>query len=326
MVFNSILDNVGNTPLISIGLEDFPSVKLFSKLEYLNPTGSVKDRAASYILKTCLERGIINQKTTIVESSSGNFGVALSAYCRKHGLKFICVVDPNILPVNRMLIQAFGGEIDEVQEPDSNGGYLLTRIARVNEWLGKLDNIYWVNQYGNKLNADAYYHSLGNEIYNEFPDELDYLFLGISSGGTITGISRKMKEKYPNIKIIAVDIYGSVIFGHPSSKRHIPGIGSSMRPDILKDAFIDDVVMISEVETIRHCHALLQEQNVFVGGSSGSVYAGVKKYFAKNPINGMSVNAMCIFPDRGERYTSTIYDKEWAHGFIKGHEVEDIYV
>lgn len=312
MFISSILEKVGNTPVIKLDTPGLPDVNLFCKLEYYNPTGSVKDRAACYILQKCLKEKIIDQDTTIIESSSGNFGVALAAYCKLFSLKFICVIDPNISPINEMLISSYyNSQICRVNTTDRNGGYLLTRIEKVKELKASIENSYWINQYGNELNAEAYYTSLGEEICNDFHGGLDYVFLGVSSGGTITGASRKIKERFPEASIIAVDMEGSVIFGAKPMKRSIPGIGSSMVPDILKGALIDDVVWVSEADVIANCQELLSEYSIFSGGSSGAVYAATKKYFSgfsrKRP-----VNVLCVLPDRGERYCNTIYNKEWC--------------
>ncbi|MET4141214.1 2,3-diaminopropionate biosynthesis protein SbnA [Pedobacter sp. UYP1] len=310
-MINNILDKVGNTPLIALRNEEESNLNVFAKLEFYNPTGSVKDRAAIYILNSLLNRGLIDQDTTIIESSSGNFGVALSAYTKQKGLKFICVIDKTTLPVNEMLIRLQGAEVICITEPDERGGYLLNRLKKVNEIIQKSENIYWINQYENPLNAEAYYNSLGNEICFEIPrQQLDYLFMGVSSGGTITGVSQKVKEKYPNAKIIAVDVEGSVIFGGESRKRFIPGIGSSIRPAILGSAKIDDVVTVDEYETMDSCRELLEKHNLFVGGSSGSVHAAVRKYFKANAVD-KPVNIMCVFADKGERYISTIYNDDW---------------
>lgn len=175
-----------------------------------------------------------------------------------------------------------------------------------------MPNLYWVNQYANPLNAEAYYGSLGREICQEAPGQrVEYVFMGVSSGGTITGVSKRVKKEYPNAKIIAVDIYGSVIFGGPPQKRYIPGIGSSLQPKILEEAIIDDVVMVTEYETIVGCKELLEKHNLFAGGSSGSVYVGIKKYFSNRQIY-KPVNVMCVFADRGERYIETIYNEAWS--------------
>jgi cysteine synthase A len=296
-------------------MDEFEHINLYSKLEFYNPTGSVKDRAASYVIKKLLDLKEIDSETTIIESSSGNFGIALAAFCKFYGLKFICVVDPCISPLNEQLIKSFGALVIKVTEPDENGGYLLTRIGKVKQLREEIKNSYWVNQYANPYNAEAYYQSLGSEICAQV-DHLDYIFLGISSGGTITGVSRKVKEKFPDIKVIAVDIFGSVIFGHPPKKRYIPGIGSSMVPEILKQSKIDDVVMMDEVGTVEMCHELLQRYNIFAGGSSGSAYGAVKKYFSEHRVE-TPINVMTIFPDKGERYFTTIYDESWNKVFIE---------
>jgi cysteine synthase A len=317
MIYKHILKTVGNTPVIHIPLEGFEHINLYAKLEFLNPTGSVKDRAASYVIGKLLDNKEIDRDTTLIESSSGNFGIALSAYCKYHGLKFICVVDPCISPVNEMLMKSFGAVVVPVDEPDENGGYLLNRIRKVKQLRREIENSYWVNQYGNPYNAEAYYHSLAGEICAEM-EHLDYIFMGISSGGTITGVSRKIKEHYPDARVIAVDIIGSVIFGHPPKKRFIPGIGSSMVPDILQHSKIDDVVMMDEIDTIKMCHELLEKHNVFAGGSSGSAYGAVKQYFKEHPAD-KPVNVLTVFPDRGERYCSTVYNEKWYTDFIKNH-------
>jgi cysteine synthase A len=255
---NNILNKVGNTPMVSLPTDDQPNLNVFAKLEFYNPSGSVKDRAACYMISRLLGDGTINKDTTLIESSSGNFGVALSAYAKLNG----------------MLIRLQGAEVICITEPDDHGGYLMNRIKKVKQIVNSTENIYWVNQYANPLNARAYYNSLGKEICLEAPrQKIDYLFMGISSGGTITGVSQRVKENYPNAKIIAVDVNGSIIFGGKAHKRFIPGIGSSMKPDIIKYAIIDDVVTVNEEETIHSCRQLLEKHNLYAGGSSGSVYA-----------------------------------------------------
>ena len=314
MIISNILDSVGNTPMVSLTIDDVKNVNLFAKVETYNPTGSVKDRAASFILKKLLERKEINKDTTIIESTSGNFGVALSAFCNFLGLRFIAVVDPHITRTNEMLIRANKAEMIKVDKPDQYGGYLLTRIEKVRELISQNKNSYWVNQYGNPLNSMSYYHSLGKEICYQI-ENIDYIFLGISSGGTITGVSKKIRENFPRAKIIAVDVEGSLIFNQIAKKRFIPGIGSSMRPQIIDEACIDDVVLTNEVETIYACQELLGKYHLFLGGSSGSVFAAIKKHFAQNPPQ-KSINVVTVFADRGERYFDTIYNPEWVEKVI----------
>lgn len=325
MIYNGFLDAVGLTPMVRIKSREFDSINLFGKLEYTNPSGSVKDRAAEYILRNELGSGRIGGNTTVIESSSGNFGIALATFCRKYGLKFICVIDPNISPINEAIITALNAHTVKVTEPDESGGYLKTRIRKVYELIEEIRDSYWVNQYGNTLNSEAYDRTLGEEIAEEVPD-VDYVFLGVSSGGTITGVSRKIKERCPGAKVIAVDIEGSVIFGGPAAKRYIPGIGSSMVPDILRQAKIDDVVMVDEASTIEACHDFSRSHFILTGGSSGSVLHAVGRYF-KNRDFARKPNVVMIFADRGDRYVNTIYNGAWCGEFYgKSREAANSYV
>lgn len=320
------LETNKNTPLVQLELDGLENILLHSKLEFLNPTGSVKDRAASFILEEALKKGIINEDTTIIESSSGNLGIALSAYCKKKSLKLIVVIDPHITHINEMLIRKYGAEVIKVTKPDLSGGYLLNRLKKIYDLLSEMSNTYWVNQYGNPLNRRAYYTTLGSEICDEGIN-IDYVFLGISSGGTIAGVSQRVKEIYPKALIIAVDVEGSVIFSKKPSKRYIPGIGSSKVPDNMNYALIDDYVIVDEKETIESCHKLLRNYNIFAGGSSGSVIAAIYKFF-KNKKVRKPTNLVTIFPDRGERYIDTIYDEQWCSQFLGKNDLikESLFV
>ncbi|MBD1372682.1 2,3-diaminopropionate biosynthesis protein SbnA [Hazenella sp. IB182357] len=322
-MLDSILNHVGNTPLVRLYDPMLKNVHLNIKMESFNPTGSVKDRAANFILNKMRDLGKINADTTIVESTSGNFGIALSSYCKHKGYKFDCVIDPMISSVNETLLRNLSTNVFKVNEPDENGGYLINRIRKVQQVLENNPNTYWVNQYENPYNAEAYYCTLGQEICDEVA-AIDYVFVGVSSGGTITGISNKIKEVYPQAKIIAVDIVGSVIFGGPAKKRFIPGIGSSKVPKILEQARIDDVVYVHETEVIHSCHQLLQEHVLFVGGSSGANYAAIKKYF-QNCQGKSNKNVVTLFADRGDRYCDTIYNPSW-HKKLKQIDMEEVYV
>ncbi|QQF64478.1 2,3-diaminopropionate biosynthesis protein SbnA [Bacillus mojavensis] len=309
-----LLNKVGKTPLIRLTMDGFNLTDIFVKLEYYNPTGSVKDRAASYILPKLLNDNLINQDTTIIESSSGNFGISLSTYCRFLDLNFLCVIDPNITTVNEVLIKNLSSEVIKVMVPDKHGGYLLSRINKVKELLKTRENSYWINQYASYYNAEAYYESLGSEICEEL-DHIDYLFMGVSSGGTITGVSQRVKEKFPSCKVIAVDTEGSVIFGGQAKKRYIPGVGSSMVPNILTQSRIDDVVIIEEYKAVQMCHRLLRENSMLVGGSSGLVLSAIEKYFRGKNLS-IRPRILTIFPDRGERYMDTIYNADWCNRFL----------
>lgn len=302
------LDDIGKTPLYQLKVKNINNCDFFCKDESQNPTGSIKDRAAQYILQRALEKNIINNDTTIVESSSGNFGVSLSAYCKYYNLNFTCVVDPHISPINEMLIRKSNAHIVKVDTLDVNGGYLLSRLEVVHKILHETQNSYWTNQYNNPYITQAY-EVIFEELLQYLP-KCDYIFVGVSSGGTITGISNYIIRNCLNTKVIAVDIEGSVIFGKKPKPRFIPGIGSSIIPANLKHAIIHDVIHVNEISTIEACHELLKENAIFAGGSSGSVYAAMKKYICDHSISNAIV--VGIFPDRGERYYSTIYNSEWV--------------
>src|SRR6266516_4020333 len=225
---------------------------LFAKLEYTNPVGSIKDRAAYWILKRAAERGEVREGTTVIESSSGNFAAALAAFAHLVGLRFIPVIDPKISDTYESFLRRICPIVVKVEEPDDTGGYLKTRLAMVEHLCATIPNHYWTNQYGNPDAMEAHYRLTAGEICADF-DSLDYVFIGVSTAGTISGVSRRLKERYPKIRVIAVDTEGSVIFGGTPRKRHIPGVGSSIVPPMLSHARIDDVVLIPERETVAAC-------------------------------------------------------------------------
>jgi len=301
---------IGNTPLRRLKNEH---AHLHAKLEYANLTGSIKDRAAFNVLYQAIKRGEINQETTIVESSSGNFAIALATICSLLGLRFIPVIDPNVNKDNEKLLRYMVREVVKVSKPDHTGGYLLTRIQTVQDLCQQNPNSYWPNQYANPDNYLSYYHTLGVELCQSFT-ELHYAFIAVSSGGTITGTSRRLKEKFPNVKIVAVDVEGSVIFGTKPAKRYVSGIGASKVPVTLKNAIIDDVVMVSHADLFQGCQDLLSQQSVFGGASAGAVYCAANRYLSTHcgtNSNGHKPNAVFICPDKGSSYLDTVYNQQW---------------
>jgi cysteine synthase A len=285
---------------------------LFAKLEYVNPVGSIKDRPAFWILKRAAERGELSEDTTVIESSSGNFASALAAYTRLIGLRFIPVIDPNISGTYESFLRRICPTVVKVEERDDTGGFLKTRLRMVEHLCGTTPNAYWTNQYGNPDAMEAHYELTAGEICADF-GSLDYVFIGVSTGGTIAGMSRRLKERYPNVRIIAVDASGSVIFGDAPRKRHIPGVGSSIVPPLLSQARIDDVVLIPERETVTACQELLATHGLFAGGSSGTAYAAVKRYAARMKVAGpRRPTVLFVCADRGTPYLDTVFDSAWA--------------
>lgn len=295
---------IGNTPIVK--LSSYDENELYLKLEGTNLFGSAKDRAAIYVLEKLLKENVINQDTVIIESSSGNMGVALAGVCGMLKLKLIVVIDVSITPINEFLICSMGANIIKVDVPDENNSYLKKRLQTLRDYVYRNENVYWFNQYANELIPEAYKNTLGMEITRDFPD-IEYVFVAVSSGGSICGISQGLKEYNSQIKCIAVDIKGSKIFEPDTKvKKNITGIGSSIRADNLKRAQIDDYIVIDEESSYNALKSLLSEDMIFAGGTSGCVVAGAKRYLKDHAIK--NAKCLCVLHDRGDRYFNEIYN------------------
>ena len=315
---DAISQLVGNTPLKKLQLYD---LDIYAKLEYNNFTGSVKDRAALNVLKQGVANGDIDQDTHIVESSSGNFAIALATMCKELGLKFTAVIDPNINALYERYISLIAHDVVKVEKLDKTGGYLLTRIETVKDICAKEKNSFWTNQYENPNNYLAYYNGLGLEIADSFP-ALDYLFVAVSSCGTVTGLSQRLKEIYPNIKVIAVDVEGSVVFDCQPKKRNVTGLGASKRPITIEKAKLDGFIHVSEQNIIKASRDLLEEQQIFGGASTGASYHAIKEYFKDKETQGLKVVFLCH--DKGYAYMNTVYDDLWAQKIAGSSQLETI--
>lgn len=320
MIFKSVIECIGRTPLVYLNrLFPHQSIEVIAKLEFLNPGGSVKDRPARFIIEEGLKNGSIASNTHLIESTSGNLGIALAMTARIFSLPFTCVVDPKISPANLQILQHLGAHIEMVHELDQQKGYLKSRIRRVHSLLQTTPNSLWINQYANQLNWQAHYNGIGNEIVIDLNRSIDCLVVAVSTTGTILGVARRLRERWPNLRVIAVDAVGSIIFGGPAGPREIPGIGSSRVPELLNRSEIDEVVYVNDYEATSGCLELLEHEAIFAGGSSGAVISAIKKLIP-NFIPPYSI--LTIFPDRGERYLNTIYNSEWVKRLPSAKKVE----
>lgn len=308
---NKIEAMTGNTELRKL---DFPFGNLYTKLEYQNLFGSIKDRAACYILKKAIEENLIVDGTGVIESTSGNFGIGLSGICTELNIPFIPVIDPNICVRKEEILRRNCKDIIKVTERDETGGFLLKRIEIVKNFLKKNPNYYHPNQYENPNNYMAYYHTLGEEICKSY-SRLDYAFISVSTGGTITGLSQKLKEHFKNIIIIGVDVEGSLIFDKKPQIRKITGIGAGFRSILFDKALIDDVIILSQSEIINGCYSLQKEHNLFLGASSGAAYVGA--YNTLKKLNQKNINALFISPDSGKAYQDSVYNEKWVNENIE---------
>jgi cysteine synthase A len=296
------------TPLLALADD---RLDLVAKLEFCNPTGSAKDRSALWILEQAIRRGDITAGTTVVESSSGNFAIALATYCRTLGIPFVPVIDPNCNRSTEDYLRTLCDRVEKVAERDGTGGYLNTRLDRVQALLDELDHAYWTNQYANPDAMDAHYRFTGGELCRGLT-RLDYLFVGVGTAGTLAGLSRQVTETFPRCTVVAVDSVGSAIFGQPPARRLIPGIGSSIVPPLAGQARVDDVVIVSEGRTVRACHALFERHGLFAGGSTGTVYSAIQTYFTGHVTRKSRPVVAFLAADRGQAYADTIYNPAWA--------------
>lgn len=290
---------------------------LYAKLEFCNVNGSAKDRAALWILQQAVARGDVHTGTTVVESSSGNFAISLASYAVALGVRFVPVLDPHCNRGTEAYLRALCPVVEKVTEPDGTGGYLRTRLDRVRELRTGDPAVYWPDQYGNTDAAEAHYRFTGAELCAALP-RLDYLFVGVGTGGTVAGLSHRVKEDSPGCAVIAVDAVGSAIFGAPPAPRRIPGIGSGIVPPLVGQALIDDVVHVGEPDAVAGCHDLLGEHGVFAGGSTGSVYHAIRHFFAANPVPRRTPTVAFLCADRGQPYAETVYNPAWVRTLRTG--------
>lgn len=287
-----------------------PSVgrRLFLKCEGFNFAGSIKLKAAAEMVEAKERAGQLAPGATLIESSSGNMGVALSIVAASRGYRFICVTDVRCTPTARRLMEALGSEVHVVTEPDRENGFLAARLSYVRQLCAANRDYLWLNQYANEGNWMGHYRTTASEIAKAFP-LLDVLFVGAGTTGTLMGCANYFRENQPSVTIVAVDSVGSVTFGEPPDRRLIPGLGTSVRPGILDMSYVDDVVHVSETETVRMCRRLVSRGFLF-GGSTGTVVSGALAWMTANGVDG-DATAVAISPDFGTNYLETIYDDEW---------------
>lgn len=305
---NSILDTVGNTPLVYLKqLAATTGVDVFGKLEMANPGGSIKDRTSLSIIEDGIKKGQITPNTTLIESSSGNMAIGLAQVCGYYNIPLIIVVDPKANKHTIKILKAYGAKVDQVTQPSENGGYLGARLDRVQQLLCEIKDSFWTNQYSNNANPKAHFRTM-QEIIDKLPDA-DYVFSATSTCGTLMGCASYIQRKQLNTKLIAVDAIGSVIFGDKPRDRHIPGHGAGLPSKFLDKNAIHKVMHISDKECVDGCNKLLKTESIMAGGSSGAVVSAFMKLLPSLPTDAKCVLILC---DRGERYLDTVYNPEWV--------------
>jgi cysteine synthase A len=281
---------------------------LFLKCEGFNFAGSVKLKPATEMVEAAEREGLLTPGSVLVESSSGNLGVALSMIAANKGYGFLCVTDSRCNLSTRQLMEALGSQVHVVSEPDPVEGFLGARLNHVRSLCAADDRYVWLNQYTNPGNWRSHYSTTAPAIARQFPD-LDVLFVGAGTTGTLMGCARFFREWRRPVQVVAVDSVGSVTFGGPPGRRMLPGLGTSVPPPLLDESYVDEVVLVPEEDTIRACHSLARNGFLF-GGSTGTVVSGALAWLADNAQPGLT--SVAIAPDLGERYLDTIYQTNWV--------------
>ena len=254
--------------------------------------------------------GYPEARVALVESSSGNLGLALSMIAANKGYEMVCVTDSRS---NRSIIrfmQALGARVHIITHAasDKDGGLLGARISYVRALCASDKRYVWLNQYANPGNWNAHFRTTAPAITREFP-QLDVLFIGAGTTGTLMGCARYLREWPRPVHVVAVDSVGSVTFGSAAGRRMIPGLGTAVRPPQLDESFVDEVVLVEEADTIRTCRRLAKHGFLF-GGSTGTVVFAAINWLKQHNANDLT--AVAIAPDLGERYVDTIYNNEWV--------------
>jgi cystathionine beta-synthase len=326
MWFNSIIETIGDTPLVKLGnITEGNSVTMLAKVEYFNPGQSVKDRIALKMIEDAEREGKLKPGSTIIEGTSGNtgMGLALAAAIKGYNCIFTTTDKQSMEKVN--MLRALGSEVKVCPtnvEPDDPRSYYSV-AKRLNE---EIPNSWYPNQYDNPSNSLAHYETTGPEIWEQTNGKITHFVAGMGTGGTISGTARYLKEKNPDIKIIGIDPIGSVYKSYHKTrkfdKRYIApylteGIGEDIIPQNMDFDLIDEVIQCSDKDAFLTTRALARREGLFVGGSCGSAVWGAIEYAKKHDLTDKDLMVV-LLPDSGTRYVSKIYNDEWMvnNGFM----------
>ena len=295
MIVESILNSVGDTPLIR--LNKLSSGNVFAKAEFLNPGGSIKDRVAKHIIDIAQRDGQLRPGMTIIEATSGNTGIGLALVSAQMGYRVVCVMPENMSDERKKIIKALGGEIVLTPADESLSG-CISAMKEITE--AAPEKYYVVNQFENPLNPEAHYLQTGPEIWHALKGEIGVFVAGIGSGGTLQAVRKFLKEKDPNIKITAVEPKNSTsLLGREPGLHQIQGIGDGFIPALLDINLIDMVITVSDDEAVEATRQLAGRECLLVGTSSGA------NVFAALGVDNGRSNIVTVLPDRAERYFST---------------------
>lgn len=300
---NGFLDLVGQTPLVRLnnlikkeGLE----ADVLAKLEYFNPAGSVKDRIAKEMILDAMEKGVINENTTLIEPTSGNTGIGLSAVATSLNLKIIITMPETMSVERRNLMKAYGAEL--VLTPGSEG--MKGAIAKAKELASQIENSFIPGQFENPANPQAHYKTTGPEIYSQTEGKVDIFVAGVGTGGTISGIGKYLKEQNPNVKVVAVEPASSPVLSTGKGGAHkIQGIGAGFVPDTLDTKIYDEIITVENEDAFATGKEVAKTEGILIGISSGAAIQAAKELAKREENKGKTI--VVLLPDGGDRYLST---------------------
>ena len=302
-VKNSFLDLVGNTPLVRVNnliKKDELKADVLAKLEYFNPAGSVKDRIAKEMILDSLEKGLINENTTLIEPTSGNTGIGLSAVATALNLKIIITMPETMSVERRNLMKAYGAEL--VLTPGSEG--MKGAIAKAKELASQIENSFIPGQFENPANPTAHYKTTGPEIYEQTEGKVDIFVAGVGTGGTISGIGKYLKEKNPEVKVVAVEPASSPVLSTGKGGAHkIQGIGAGFVPETLDTKIYDEIITVENEDAFATGKEMAKTEGILVGISSGAALYAAKELAKREENAGKTI--VVLLPDGGDRYLST---------------------
>ena len=302
-IFSSVDELIGNTPLVEFSqlAKNRGCVgHVIAKLEYLNPRGSVKDRAALYIINGLEKSGKLCSGAVIIEATSGNTGIGLAAVCASRGYRAIIVMPDSMSPERIALMRAYGAEVILTDGKLGMPG----AIKKAEELKRDIPNSFIADQFNNSDNALAHFETTGPELYRDTDGKIDIVVIGVGTGGTLSGTAEYLKSKDKSINIVAVEPSGSAVLSGKNSGAHgLQGIGAGFVPNILKCELIDNIVTVNEEEAYAAARAAAREEGVLLGISSGAALHAALKLAEKEENLGKTIAV--ILPDGGEKYMSS---------------------
>lgn len=302
-IFNNAAETIGNTPLVRFGKYAEKSdinAEIFAKLEYRNPAGSAKDRVGFEMLRAAMADGRINENSVIIEPTSGNTGIGIASVAAQMGLKVIITMPETMSIERRKLLSAYGAEL--VLTDGAKG--MAGAIAKAEELAKATENSFIPAQFDNPSNADAHYKTTAPEIWEDTDGKVDIFVAGVGTGGTITGVGKYLKEKNPEVKIIAVEPFDSPFLSEGRAGAHgLQGIGAGFVPKILDTEIYDEIITVTTDEAYAASRLTVKTEGILIGISSGAALHAAT-LVAKRPENA-GKNIVVLLPDGGERYLST---------------------